>query len=66
MYRIIRVKRYFKYGARVTSETTIRVDATLEDVLALVKKQGEDIDAVLAELEEYGITCFRGYMVDKI
>jgi len=66
MYQIIKVNRYFKGGARVTSERTLRNDAELSEVLAIAKKQGADIDEVLAELNEYGCTHFKGYSIYEL
>ena len=65
MFEIIKVNRYFKYGAKVTSEKTIKVDASLEEVLALAEKQKADIDEVKEDLEIYGITSFKGYMISE-
>ena len=63
MYQIIKVNRYFKSGAKVTHERTLRSDAELNDVLTIAKKQGADIDEVIEELNEYGCTHFKGYQI---
>lgn len=65
MYEIIKVNRWFKDGARVTSEKTLKRDAGIAEVMNIAKRQGADIDEVLEELEEYGITSFKGYMIAK-
>lgn len=66
MYEIIKVNKYFSRGARVTSERTLRSDATLEDVLAIAARQGADMDETREELAEYGCTHFKGYMVMEL
>ncbi len=66
MYQIIKVNRYYRYGAQVTAERTLKVNAPLEEVLALVKKQKADAEEVLEELKEYGITAFKGYMISEM
>ena len=63
MYQIIKVNRYFKGGAKVTSERTLRSDAELNEVMTLAKQQGADVDEVLEELREYGCTHFKGYSI---
>lgn len=64
-YEIIRVIRYHKHGARVTAEKTLGT-ATLDKVRALAERQGADAEEALRELEEMGVTSFRGYMVSEI
>ena len=63
MYQIIKVNRYFKGGAKVTSERTLRSDAELNEVMALAKQQGADVDEVVEELNEYGYSHFKGYSI---
>ena len=65
-FRVIKISRYYAHGARVTSERTIRWNATLEDVLMIAARQGADIDEVTDELETMGITSFKGYMIQEI
>lgn len=64
MYIITKVNKYFAKGAKVTKETFAKKTESLEEVLALAAKQGADVDEVAEELDEYGITNFKGYMVD--
>lgn len=66
MYQIIKVNRYFKGGAKVTSERTLRSDAELNEVITIAKKQGADVDEVLDELKEYGCTHFKGYSIYEL
>ena len=62
-YQIIKVNKFFARGARVTSERTLRTDATLDEVLAIAARQGADLDETVEELNDYGYTSFKGYMV---
>lgn len=66
MYQIIKVNRYFKGGAKVTSERTLRSDAELNEVITIAKRQGADIDEVTEELREYGWTHFKGYTIIEL
>lgn len=66
MYEIVKVNRWFHHGAKVTSERTIKTDATLEEVLAIAGKQKADIDEVTEELREYGCTHFKGYSIYEL
>lgn len=66
MYQIIKVNRYFKGGAKVTSERTLRSDAELNEVITIAKQQGADIDEVTEELREYGCTHFKGYSIYEL
>lgn len=66
MFQIIKVNKYFSRGAKVTHERTLRSDATLDEVLAIAKRQGADLDETREELSEYGFTHFKGYMILEI
>lgn len=66
MYVITKVNKYFQHGARVTHEKTVGSTENLQEIIALAEKQGADVEEVLEELEEYGITSFKGYMVDAL
>ena len=64
-YEIIRVTRRYAGRARITHERTITTKATLADVIALAEKQGADVDEVVNELADLGITSFPGYMISE-
>lgn len=66
MYEIIKVNRYYRDGACVTSEKTIGFAKTLDRVLEIAERKGADLDEVMDELAMYGVTCFRGYMVSEM
>lgn len=64
MYVITKVNRYYSHGALVTHEKFFKETESLDEVLAIAKKQKENVEEIRQELEEYGITAFKGYMVD--
>lgn len=66
MYVITKVNRWFTKGAAVTSEKTLKSDATLEEVLNIAERQGADLDEVTEELETMGVTAFKGYMISEL
>ena len=62
-YQIIKVNTYCRHGMRITHEKTITTAATLEDVLALAKRQGEDPAEVQNDLEYMGCAIIKGYSI---
>ena len=64
-YEITKVNRYYKYGAEVTHERIVTRSATYEEVLALARKQGADMDELVDDLDSMGCADFKGYMVSE-
>lgn len=64
-YEIIKVTRRYAGRARITHERTITTSATLADVIKLAEKQGADVDEMINELSEMGITSIPGYMISE-
>lgn len=64
-YEITKVTRYYKFGAEVTRERIVTRTASKDDVLALARKQGADIDELLDDLDSMGCADFKGYMVSE-
>lgn len=66
LFEIRKVNKYYQYGARVTHEKTQKLNATLEEVLEIAKKQKADIEEVVEELETMGVTAFKGYLISEM
>ena len=63
LYQIIKINRYCRNGMRITHEKTLTKSATLDEVLALAKRQGEDLDEVKADLDYMGCAIIKGYSI---
>lgn len=69
MYKITKVTRTYKGSCTVTREHTVTSNGTMIDVdhvLSLPEKEPGDREEARDELNETGITCYRGYMIEEI
>lgn len=68
MYVITKINRYYKGGARVTAEKFLKTTESLDEIIALARKQERydgEADEAIEELKDMGITAFKGYMIEE-